>query len=141
MSAHARSYRLTEEAAQRRLEELSDVDAEHLMDVSNELGLARLLAERSALTNPALCNSILSTISKLAIAAERHAIATDELLACPALQNFVREIIAAVCEEVQKLPGGELVIENIARRLDAAFVEVKNEPEQTPRLLTHQRLP
>ena len=48
MSAHARSYRLAEEAAQRRLEELSDVDAETISDVSQDLCLARLLAERCA---------------------------------------------------------------------------------------------
>ena len=141
MSAHARSYCLAEEAAQRRLEELSDVDAANIADVSGELCLARLLAERCALTNPGLCNAILGNIAKLSVAAQRHAIATNELLARPALRAFMQEIIAAVCEELQKLPNAEVIIENIARRLDAAMAKVKNEPEETPKLLTHERLP
>ena len=141
MTPHARNYRLTEETAQRRLEEFCDVDAEHLADVSNELGLARLLAERCALTNPALCNAILGSIAKLSVAAQRYAVSTNELLARPALRAFVQETIAAVCEEVQKLPNSEVIIENIARRLDVAMAKVKNEPEETPKLLTHERLP
>ena len=141
MSVHANTYRLAEEAAQRRLEELTDVDADNISDVSPEIGLARLLAERSALTNPGLCNAILGNIAKLSVAAQRHAIATNELLARPALRAFMQEIIAAVCEELQKLPNAEVIIENIARRLDAAMAEVKNEPEETPKLLTHERLP
>jgi len=141
MSAHANTYRLAEEAAQRRLEELTDVDAGNISDVSPEIGLARLLAERCALTNPGLCNAILGNIAKLSVAAQRHAIATNELLARPALRAFMQEIIAAVCEELQKLPNAEVIIENIARRLDAAMAEVKNEPEETPKLLTHERLP
>jgi GMP synthase PP-ATPase subunit len=141
MSAHARSYHLAEEAAQRRLEELSDVDAENISDVAGELGLARLLAERCALTNPGLCNAILGNIAKLSVAAQRHAIATNELLSRPALFAFTREIIAVVCEEVRRLPDSDAIIDAIARRLDAAMAKVKNEPDQTPRLLTHERLP
>ena len=141
MSAHANTYRLAEETAQRRLEELTDVDAGNISDVSPEIGLARLLAERCALTNPGLCNAILGNIAKLSVAAQRHAIATNELLARPALRAFMQEIIAAVCEELQKLPNAEVIIENIARRLDAAMAKVKNEPEETPKLLTHERLP
>jgi len=141
MIDHAQQYRLSEESDQRRLEELSSRDAEGVSDVSGELGLARFLAERCATTNPSLCNALLTTIAKLATAAEHHAVATGELLARPALMAFMQETIAAVCEEVQKLPNAEAVIENIARRLDAALVKVKNEPEETPRLLTHARLP
>ena len=141
MSAHARSYHLAEEAAQRRLEELSDVDAENVSDVSGELALARFLAERCALSNPALCNAILGNIAKLAIAAQRYAVTSNELLSRPALMAFTREIIAVVCEEVRQLPGSDTILDNIARRFDTAFAKVKNEPEQTPPLLTHERLP
>jgi len=141
MMDHVQQYRLSEESDQRRLEQLSSRDAESASDVSSELGLARFLAERCATTNPGLCNAILSTIAKLSIAAERHAVATNELLARPALMAFMQETIAAVCEEVQKLPNAEAVIENIARRLDAALVKTKNEPQETPKLLTHARLP
>ena len=141
MSAHARSYRLAEEAAQKRLEELSDVDAENISDVSNELALARLLAERCALTSPALCNNILANIGKLAIAAQRYAIASNELLSRPAMLAFTREIIAVVCAEVRRLPDSDAIIDNIVRRLDAAMAQVRNEPDQTPPLLTHERLP
>ena len=39
MNDHTQQYRLTEEADQRRLEELSDRDAERVSDVSGEIGL------------------------------------------------------------------------------------------------------
>jgi len=136
MTNHAQKYHLTEESQQRRLEELSDRDAESVSDVSGEIGLARFLAERCALTNPGLCNAILANIGKLAIAAQRHAVATSELLARPALRAFVQEVVAAVCDELQQLPDYELHIDNILKRLDAAFAEAKNEPEHMPKLLT-----
>jgi hypothetical protein len=139
MTNHTQQYRLTEEAEQRRLEELSDRDAESVSDVSGEIGLARLLAERCALTNPALCNAILGNIAKLSVAAQRHAEATSELLARPALRAFVQKVVAAVCDELQQLPNPELHVENVCRRIDAAFTEAKNEPEQTPKLLTYER--
>ena len=138
MSTHAQQYRLAGEAEQRRLEELSERDAENVSNVSGEIGLARFLAERCALTNPGLCAAILGVIGKLSIAAERHAEATSQLLARPALRAFVQEVIAAICEELQQLPDPELHIENVCRRIDAAFVEAKNEPEQT-KLLTYER--
>jgi len=138
MTSHTQQYRLAEEADQKRLEELSDRDAESVSDVSGELGLARFLAERCATTNPGLCNALLSTIAKLSIAAERHAVATSELLARPALRAFVAEMVAAVCDELNQLPNGETLIENICRRIDAALVSAKNQPEQFPRLLTHE---
>ncbi|HQI29261.1 MAG TPA: hypothetical protein PLT20_14340 [Sedimentisphaerales bacterium] len=137
MTSHTQQYRLAEEADQKRLEELSDRDAESVGDVRGELGLARFLAEKCALTSPALCNAILGNIAKLSIAAERHAVATSELLARPALRAFVAEVVAAVCDELNQLPNGEALIENIAKRIDAAFVKLKNEPKQTPRLLTY----
>ena len=135
---HAQHYRLTGAAEQRRLEELSDRDAESVSDVSGEIGLARFLAERCALTTPGLCAAILSVIAKLSIAAERHAEASSQLLARPALRAFVKEVIAAISEELQQLPDPELHIENVCRRIDAAFVEAKNEPEQ-PKLLNYER--
>jgi hypothetical protein len=138
MTNHAQQYRLAEAADQRRLEELSDRDAESVSDVSDEIGLARFLAERCALTNPALCNAILGTIAKLSVAAQHHAEATSELLARPALRAFVQKVVAAVCEELQQLPDPELHIENVCRRIDAAFAEAKNEPEQAPKLLTYE---
>ena len=138
MSTHAQQYRLAGEAEQRRLEELSDRDAESVSDVSGEIGLARFLAERCALTNPGLCAAILGVISKLSIAAERHAEATSQLLARPALRAFVQEVIAAICEELHQLPDPELHIENVCRRIDTAFAAAKNEPEQT-KLLTYER--
>ena len=69
---------------ERRLEELSDVDAENVSDVSGELALARFLAERCALSNPALCNAILGNIAKLAIAAQRYLAGGVALLDAPA---------------------------------------------------------
>jgi hypothetical protein len=138
MTNHTQQYHLTEESDQKRLAELSNRDAESVSDISSELGLARFLAERCALTNPALCNAILGNIAKLSIAAERHAVATSELLARPALRAFVAEMVAAVCDELNHLPNGEVLIENIAKRIDAAFVQLKNESEQTPRLLTYE---
>jgi hypothetical protein len=138
MTNHTQQYHLTEEADQKRLAELSDRDAESVSDVSGELGLARFLAERCATTNPGLCNALLSTIAKLSIAAERHAVATSELLARPALRAFVQEMVAAVCDELQQLPDSKLHIENICRRIDAALVAAKNEPEQTPKLLAYE---
>ena len=90
-SGHARSYHLADKEAQKRLEELSGRDPETISDVAGELGLARLLAERCALRNPALCNAILATIGKLAIAAQRHAIASSELLSRPALLRAPQE--------------------------------------------------
>lgn len=141
MPDHTQQYRLTEEADQKRLEELSDRDAESVSDVSDELGLARFLAERCATTNASLCNAILSTIAKLSIAAEHHAVATSELLARPALRAFVQEMVAAVCDELNQVPNGATLIENIANRIDAAFAALKNEPEEEPKLLTHERLP
>ena len=135
---HAQQYRVSGETEQRRLEELSDRDAESVSDVSGEIGLARFLAERCALTTPGLCAAILSVIAKLSIAAERHAEASSQLLARPALRAFVKEVIAAICEELQLLPDPELHIENVCRRIDAAFAEAKNEPEQ-PKLLTYER--
>ena len=142
MTDHAQQYRLTQEADQRRLEELTNRDPQDLSDVAGELGLARFLAERCALSNPSLCSNILGSIAKLALAAERHAQATNELLARPALRAFMQEMIAVVCEEVQKLPNADVIIDNIARRLDAAYVNAKNEPDKAPTLLlTHERLP
>jgi len=138
MTNHTQQYRLADASDQRRLRELSDRDAEDVADVSGELGLARFLAERGATTNPSLCNALLSSIAKLSIAAERHAVATNELLARPALMGFVREIVAAVCAELQQLPDSELHIENVARRIDTAFVELKNTPEQKPKLLSYE---
>ena len=138
MSTHAQQYRLAGEAEQRRLEELSERDAENVSNVSGEIGLARFLAERCALTSPGLCAAILGVIGKLSIAAERHAEATSQLLARPALRAFVQQVIAAICEELHQLPDPELHIENVCRRIDAAFVEAKNEPEQT-KLLTYER--
>jgi hypothetical protein len=79
----------------------------------------------------------LSVIAKLSIAAERHAEASSQLLARPALRAFVQEVIAAVSEELRQLPDPELHIENVCRRIDHAFVEAKNEPEQ-PKLLTYE---
>jgi hypothetical protein len=137
MTDHAKQYRLTEAADQRRLEEFSERDAQSVSDVSGEIGLARFLAERCALTN--LCNAILSTIAKLSAAAQHHARSTSELLARPALRAFVQKVVAAVCEELQQLPDSELHIENVCARIDAAFAEAKNEPEQTPELLTYER--
>jgi hypothetical protein len=139
MTNHTQRYRLIEETEQRRLEEISDRDAESVSDVSGEIGLARLLAERCALTNPALCNAILGNIAKLSLAAQRHGEATSELLARPALRAFVEKVIAAICEELRLLPDPELHIENVCRRIDAAFAEAKNDPEQTPKLLTYER--
>ena len=139
MTDHTQQYRLTEEADQRRLEELSDRDAESVSDVTGELGLARFLAERCALTSPALCNAILGTIAKLSLAAQHHAEATSELLARPALRGFVQKVVAAVCDELNQLPDPERHIENVCKRIDAAFAEAKNEPEQTPKLLTYER--
>ena len=138
MNDHAQQYRLAEEADQKRLEELSSRDAESVSDVSGELGLARFLAERCALTSPGLCNALLTTIAKLATAAERHAVATSELLARPALRAFVQEMVAAVCDELNQLPNGESHIENICRRIDAALVAAKNEHEQRPKLLGYE---
>ncbi len=138
MTNHTQQYRFAEEADQKRLEELSDRDAETVSDVSGELGLARFLAERCATTNPSLCNAVLSTIARLSIAAEHHAVATSELLARPALKAFVAEMVAAVCDELNQLPTGEVLIENIAKRIDAAFVQLKNEAEPTPRLLSYE---
>ena len=140
MSSHAQQYRLSGAAEQQRLEELSDRDAESVSDVSGEIGLARFLAERSAPTNPGLCAAILGVIAKLSVAAEHHAEATSQLLARPALRAFVQEVIAAICEELQQLPDPELHIENVCRRIDTAFVEAKNEPEQ-PKLLTYDAKP
>lgn len=139
MTDHTRNYRLAEEADQKRLEELSDRDAESVSDVSGELGLARFLAERCATTNPGLCNAILSTIAKLSMAAERHGVATSELLARPALWKFTQELIAIVCDELRPLPNGEAIIENICQRLDSAFAAVKNEAEEKPKLLSYER--
>ena len=138
MTNHTQQYRLATEADQTRLEELSDRDAQNVSDVSGELGLARFLAERCATTNPGLCAAILSVIGKLSIAAERHAVATSELLARPALRAFLQETIAIVCEELQTLPDPELHIDNIARRFDAALAKVKNEPEEAPKLLCYE---
>jgi hypothetical protein len=135
---HAQQYRLSDEAAQLRLEELSNRDAESVSTVSGEIGLARFLAERCALTSPGLCAAILAVVGKSSIAAERHAEASSQLLARPALRAFVQQVIAAICEELQQLPDPELHIENVCRRIDAAFVEAKNEPEQ-PKLLTYER--
>ena len=73
--------------------------------------------------------------------AQRYAVTSNELLSRPALMAFTREIIAVVCEEVRQLPGSDTILDNIARRFDTAFAKVKNEPEQTPPLLTHERLP
>ncbi len=136
-SGSRQQYRLSGESEQRRLEELSDRDAESVSDVSGEIGLARFLAERCALTNPGLCGALLSVIAKLSVAAERHAEASSQLLARPALRAFVQEVIAAVSEELRQLPDPELHIENVCRRIDHAFVEAKNEPEQ-PKLLTYE---
>lgn len=138
MTPHTRNHRLAEEADQRRLEKLSDRDSEAVSDVSGELGLARFLAERCAVSSPGLCNSILSTISKLAIAAQHHAVANNELLARPALWKFTQEMIAIVCDELRPLPNGDAIIENICQRLDSTFAAVRNEPQQV-RLLTHER--
>jgi len=141
MSSDTQRYRLVEEADQKRLEELSDRDAESVSDVTGELGLARFLAERCALTNPALCNAILGNIAKLSVAAQRHAESTGELMARPALRAFVQEIVAAVCDELQQLPDYELHVDNILKRIDAAFAEAKNEPQETPKLLTFEEKP
>jgi len=141
MSAHARSYHLAEEAAQRRLEELSDVDAENVSDVSGELALARFLAERCRALEPALCNAILGNIAKLAIAAQRYAVTSNELLSRPALMAFTREIIAVVCEEVRQLPVPTRSSTTSPGGSTPPSPKVKNEPEQTPPLLTHERLP
>jgi hypothetical protein len=139
MSGHTKNYRLREEADQRRLEELSDRDAQSVSDVSGEIGLARFLAERCALTNPGLCAAILGVIAKLSVAAQRHAQSTSELLARPALRAFVQKVVAAVCEELQQLPDYEIHVENVCRRIDAAFAETRNEPEDAPKLLTCER--
>jgi len=136
MTNHAQQYRLAEAAEQRRLEELSERDAENVSDVSGEIGLARFLAERCALANPALCNAILGTIAKLSVAAQRHAQSTSELLARPALRAFVQKVVEVVCDELNQLPDPEFHIENVCRRIDAAFEETRNEPEQAPKLLT-----
>jgi len=141
MSSDTQRYRLVEEADQKRLEELSDRDAESVSDVTGELGLARFLAERCALTNPALCNAILGNIAKLSVAAQRHAESTGELMARPALRAFVQEIVAAVCDEFHQLPDYELHVDNILKRIDAAFAEAKNEPQETPKLLTFEEKP
>jgi hypothetical protein len=141
MSNHSQQYRLAEEANQKRLEELSDRDAQSVSDVSAEIGLARFLAERCALTNPALCNSILGNIAKLSVAAQRHAESTSELLARPALRAFVQQVVDAVCDELQQLPDYELHVDNILKRIDAAFAEAKNEPQETPKLLTYEGNP
>ncbi len=133
----AQQYRLADELAQKRLVELSSRDAESISDVSGELGLARLLAERSALTNPTLCATLLNVIVRLSLAAEHHAIASNELLGRRALRVFMQEIIAVVCEEIRQLPDADLHIDNIARRFDTAFINAKNEHEQTPKLLTY----
>jgi len=136
MTNHTQQYRLVEAADQRRLEELSDRDAQSVSDVSAEIGLARFLAERCALSNPALCNSILGNIAKLSAAAQRHAQSTGELLARPALRAFAQQVVDAVCEELQQLPNYEVHIDNICRRIDAAFAKTKNNPEESPKLLT-----
>ena len=88
-----------------------------------------------------MCNAVLGNIAKLSVAAQRYAVASSELLSRPALLAFTREIIAVVCEEVRQLPGSDAILDNIARRFDDAFAKVKNAPEQTPPLLTHERLP
>ena len=139
MSNHAQQYHLVEAADQARLAELSDRDAESVSDLSSELGLARFLAERCALSNPGLCNAILGNIAKLSTAAQHHAEASSELLARPALRAFVQKVVAAVCDELRQLPDYELHVENVCRRIDAAFAEAKNEPDQTPKLLTYER--
>jgi hypothetical protein len=139
MTNHTQQYRLGEAADQRRLDELTDRDVESVSDVCGELGLARFLAERCALTNPALCNAILGTIGKLSLAAQHHAEATSELVARPALRAFVQKVVAAVCDELNQLPDPELHIANVCRRIDAAFEEARNEPEETPKLLTCER--
>ena len=139
MTDHTQQYHLTEEADQRRLDELSDRDAESVSDVSGELGLARFLAERCALTNPGLCNAILGNIAKLSVAAERHAEASSELLARPALRTFMQKVVAAVCDELRQLPDYELHVENVVKRIDAAFAEAKNEEEPKRLLLEGPR--
>ena len=139
MTPHTKNYRLVAEADQRRLDELSDRDAENVSDLSGELGLARLLAERCALTNPGLCNAILGNIAKLSVAAERHAEASSELLARPALRTFMQKVVAAVCDELRQLPDYELHVENVVKRIDAAFAEAKNEAEPKRLLLEGPR--
>jgi len=138
MTDHAQQYRLADVADQKRLEELSNRDAESASDVAGEIGLARFLAERCALTNPALCNSILGNIAKLSVAAQRHAQSTGELLARPALRAFAQQVVDAVCEELQQLPNYEVHIDNICRRIDAAFAKTTNDPEESPKLLTYE---
>jgi hypothetical protein len=139
MTPHTKNYRLVAEADQRRLDELSDRDAENVSDLSGELGLARLLAERCALTNPGLCNAILGNIAMLSVAAERHAEASSELLARPALRTFMQKVVAAVCDELRQLPDYELHVENVVKRIDAAFAEAKNEEEPKRLLLEGPR--
>jgi len=141
MSHHAQQYHLAEAADQKRLVELSDRDAESVSDVSLEIGLARFLAERCALTNPGLCNAILGNIARLSVAAQRHAEASSELLARPALRAFVEQVVAAVCEELRPLPDYELHVENIVKRLNVAFAETKNEPQEAAKLLTYEEKP
>ena len=56
---------------------------------------------------------LLTTIGRLAIAAQHHAIASRQLLERPAMLKFTREIVAAVVEEIRPLPDSEAILDRI----------------------------
>ena len=124
MTNHTQQYRLSEAVDQKRLEELSDRDAQSVSDVSGEIGLARFLAERSATTNPGLCAAILNVISQI-VDCGRAPRRSHERTAGAGRRfgRSCRRSSPSYARSCNSCPIRELHIENIARRIDAAFAE------------------
>jgi hypothetical protein len=105
-----------------------------------ELALARSLCERAANAgHHALAANLLATISKLSAATTAQKIRLGELLEKEAAFRLVKELVDLVTNVIRdRFPGWEDALEQLANQMDVAVEDTTNEPEQKPRLLTHE---
>ena len=108
-----------------------------------ELALARSLCERAANAgHHTLAANLLATIAKLSAATTTQKIRLGELLEKEAALRLVRQIIDLVTNVIRdRFVGWEDALEQLADQMEATVEDTTNEPEQSPPLLAHERLP
>lgn len=137
MSDHKTRYLLAAEN-QPRYDEFTQTDEPECLEA--ELALARTLCEQAANAgHHALAANLLATISKLSAATTAQKVRLGELLEKEAAFRLVKELVDLVTNVIRdRFPGWEDALEQLANQMDVAVENTTNEPEQKPRLLTHE---
>ena len=137
MTDHTQQYQLTSEVEQRRLDELTQRDHGSVANLTQEIGMCRFLVERN-LSNPSLCNALLSTCAKLCASHQMAMERAGITLPRETILKICMGVVKLVAEEFCDLPGSQERLDRAINRIDTVFAElVPLQPE--PLRITDQR--